>query len=54
MTAIWSLPAIMTGKQRLILPVLYLKERLIFPAANYYPIDSITHVNFMTGKLSAQ
>jgi hypothetical protein len=29
------------------------KERVNFPAANHSHVDSITHVDFMTGKLSA-
>jgi len=35
-------------------PCLTTKERVNFPAANHYHVDSITHVNFMTGKLNAQ
>ncbi len=30
------------------------KRRINFPAANHYHVDVITHVNFMTGKLSDQ
>jgi len=41
------------GKRRLNFATLITKERLNFLAANRYPVDSITHVNFMAEKLSA-
>jgi hypothetical protein len=33
----------MTGKRRLNFATLITKERLNFPAANLYPVDSMTH-----------
>jgi len=44
----------LNGKRRLNFATFITKERLNFPAANHYHVDIITHVNFMTGKLSAQ
>ncbi|HEY8158059.1 MAG TPA: hypothetical protein VIF10_05055 [Methylobacter sp.] len=44
----------LTGKQRPNFAAFTTKERVDFPAAIHYPVDRITHVNFMTGKLSAQ
>ncbi|HEY8158038.1 MAG TPA: hypothetical protein VIF10_04950, partial [Methylobacter sp.] len=49
-----SLCGAVRGKQRLNFATFITKERLKFPATNHYHFDSITYVNFMTGKLSAQ
>jgi hypothetical protein len=44
----------LNGKRRLNFATFITKERLTSPAANQYHVDSIAHVNFMIGKLSAQ
>jgi regulator of protease activity HflC (stomatin/prohibitin superfamily) len=43
-----------TGKERLNFAAFITKERVNFPAANYYHANVIAHVSFMTEKLSAQ
>ncbi|MGZ4956075.1 MAG: hypothetical protein ACXV79_13545 [Methylobacter sp.] len=47
-------PNAKNGKRRLHFAAFITKERLNFPAVNHYHVDTITHVIFMTGKLSAQ
>jgi len=42
------------GKRRLNFATFITKKRLNFPAANHYHVDIITHVDFVTGKLSDQ
>jgi hypothetical protein len=41
------------GKRRLTFASFTTEECLNFPAASHSHVDSITHINFMTGKLSA-